>query len=209
MNTGACRGSIYSSNRDCNFESALEGQVKCSNQSILELQIYIPDLATELSVIPACDKLNSAIACTAVPLNATFQPDFILWQFIHLSVCLIVSQRCPHHPSCQFLTSIPSFSFEQTPPGKQDRAMQSSPCTTHDSSPPSPSPYNLHFILYRLWANVASMANITHTPPTSPIMPLLIGSTREALELSGQLLARGLHIPAIRPPTVAVGTGEI
>lgn len=36
----------------------------------------------------------------------------------------------------------------------------------------------------------------------SPIIPLVFGSEGAALAASAQLLARGLHVPAIRPPTV-------
>jgi 8-amino-7-oxononanoate synthase len=44
---------------------------------------------------------------------------------------------------------------------------------------------------------------------TSPIVPLVVGSNEEALRLSGELLARGFHVPAIRPPTVPVGTARL
>lgn len=41
------------------------------------------------------------------------------------------------------------------------------------------------------------------------IQPLLIGSNEEALAVMEGLRARGLWVPAIRPPTVAVGTARL
>jgi hypothetical protein len=43
-------------------------------------------------------------------------------------------------------------------------------------------------------------------PAASPIIPLVVGDEAAALQLSRQLLARGFHVPAIRPPTVPAGT---
>ena len=43
----------------------------------------------------------------------------------------------------------------------------------------------------------------------SPIVPLVIGGEHEALAASRALLARGLVVPAIRPPTVAPGTSRL
>ncbi|WIA11309.1 hypothetical protein OEZ85_011432 [Tetradesmus obliquus] len=43
-------------------------------------------------------------------------------------------------------------------------------------------------------------------PAASPVIPLVVGSEAAALQLSRRLLARGFHVPAIRPPTVARGT---
>ncbi len=40
----------------------------------------------------------------------------------------------------------------------------------------------------------------------SPILPVLLGSEERAMEVSHALLAQGLLVPAIRPPTVAAGT---
>ncbi len=42
----------------------------------------------------------------------------------------------------------------------------------------------------------------------SPIVPLVIGREADALAASAALLARGFHVPAIRPPTVAAGTSR-
>ena len=43
----------------------------------------------------------------------------------------------------------------------------------------------------------------------SPIVPIIVGSDRAALQLSAELLARGLLVPAIRPPTVPDGTARL
>ena len=40
----------------------------------------------------------------------------------------------------------------------------------------------------------------------SPIVPLLVGGEADALAVSADLLRAGFHVPAIRPPTVPVGT---
>jgi 8-amino-7-oxononanoate synthase len=43
----------------------------------------------------------------------------------------------------------------------------------------------------------------------SPIVPVVIGAEREALAVADALLARGLLVPAIRPPTVPPGTSRL
>jgi len=43
----------------------------------------------------------------------------------------------------------------------------------------------------------------------SPILPVLCGAERDALDLADALLERGLLVPAIRPPTVAPGTARL
>ena len=43
----------------------------------------------------------------------------------------------------------------------------------------------------------------------SPIVPIVVGSDRAALEASEELARRGLLVPAIRPPTVAEGTARL
>ncbi len=46
-------------------------------------------------------------------------------------------------------------------------------------------------------------------PSETPIQPLLIGSSKEAVRISEGLLSRGLLVPAIRPPTVPQGTARL
>jgi 8-amino-7-oxononanoate synthase len=45
--------------------------------------------------------------------------------------------------------------------------------------------------------------------PVSPIIPVIVGSEQRAVEASETLLAAGLWVPAIRPPTVPVGTSRL
>jgi 7-keto-8-aminopelargonate synthetase-like enzyme len=43
----------------------------------------------------------------------------------------------------------------------------------------------------------------------TPIVPIVVGDEADALDASAQLLARGVLVPAIRPPTVAPGTSRL
>jgi 8-amino-7-oxononanoate synthase len=49
---------------------------------------------------------------------------------------------------------------------------------------------------------------VLHDHP-SPIIPIVLGDERLALEASARLLADGLLVPAIRPPTVAAGSSRL
>ena len=49
----------------------------------------------------------------------------------------------------------------------------------------------------------------TRDQPSSPIIPVILGTERRALEASAALLAEGLWVPAIRPPTVPAGTSRL
>ena len=46
-------------------------------------------------------------------------------------------------------------------------------------------------------------------PSETPIQPLVVGDNRAALELAEGLRARGLWVPAIRPPTVPQGSARL
>ncbi len=46
-------------------------------------------------------------------------------------------------------------------------------------------------------------------PSQTPIQPLIIGGNSEAMGFSERLAARGLLVPAIRPPTVAQGSARL
>ena len=46
-------------------------------------------------------------------------------------------------------------------------------------------------------------------PSTTAIQPVIIGSVDEALRIGAGLYGKGIWVPAIRPPTVAVGTARL
>jgi 8-amino-7-oxononanoate synthase len=48
-----------------------------------------------------------------------------------------------------------------------------------------------------------------HPSIPSHIVPIVVGSARQACELTSQLLSRGMFAPAIRPPTVPQGTARL
>lgn len=54
-------------------------------------------------------------------------------------------------------------------------------------------------------------ANVDRLRPghPSPIVPILCGAEQVALDTAAALLARGMLVPAIRPPTVAPGTSRL
>lgn len=53
-----------------------------------------------------------------------------------------------------------------------------------------------------------SSRNIT-TPSSSQIIPILIGDNESTLKVAEKLKAMGYYIPAIRPPTVPIGTARL
>ena len=46
-------------------------------------------------------------------------------------------------------------------------------------------------------------------PSSTAIQPLVIGDNRKAVRVAEQLAARGVLVPAIRPPTVPQGTARL
>jgi 8-amino-7-oxononanoate synthase len=55
----------------------------------------------------------------------------------------------------------------------------------------------------------AAAREIPLLPSTTPIQPVLIGSSADALNVSRQLEANGFFVPAIRPPTVPNGEARL
>ena len=72
----------------------------------------------------------------------------------------------------------------------------------------SPEGDSLTERLTQLVARVARPARLEE-PHASPIIPLILGSEHDALCASEALLDQGLWVPAIRPPTVPVGTSRL
>jgi 7-keto-8-aminopelargonate synthetase-like enzyme len=63
---------------------------------------------------------------------------------------------------------------------------------------------NIDLLHARLHAGgVTTVAGIT------PIIPIMVGSEERAVALSKQLLAQGMYVQAIRPPTVPVGSSRL
>jgi len=58
---------------------------------------------------------------------------------------------------------------------------------------------------------VAGLAGLPWRLPPSPtpIQPLVVGDSGNAVTLMEALLERGIWVPAIRPPTVPVGTARL
>ena len=65
----------------------------------------------------------------------------------------------------------------------------------------------------RLAGHVARLRRALAAPglarPASPIVPVVLGDEAVAMAASAELLRRGLWVPAIRPPTVPVGTARL
>ena len=66
-------------------------------------------------------------------------------------------------------------------------------------------------LVERLASLVHRMSAAGFAPPAhpSPIIPVILGSEHAAIDASSALLARGLWVPAIRPPTVPTGTSRL
>jgi 8-amino-7-oxononanoate synthase len=58
------------------------------------------------------------------------------------------------------------------------------------------------FALISRWRGLASILRWPLLPSTTPIQPLIIGDAGDAIAVSEALWARGIWVPAIRPPTV-------
>ena len=67
---------------------------------------------------------------------------------------------------------------------------------------------HLERLIARLQAGLSDLPQSLLPSPTA-IQPLIIGGNDAALQLAGQLFERGLWVPAIRPPTVPVGSARL
>ena len=63
--------------------------------------------------------------------------------------------------------------------------------------------------LIKQFRHAASEMGYQLMDSSTPIQPILLGDSQKASEMSEQLLAAGIHIGAIRPPTVAEGTARL
>lgn len=55
----------------------------------------------------------------------------------------------------------------------------------------------------------AARRGLAFAPSDTPIQPLIVGSASDATRVAGELEARGIWVPAIRPPTVPAGTARL
>lgn len=86
------------------------------------------------------------------------------------------------------------------------------------STAPTPADTAAALAALRLYRGVAGAAlrarlraSVDRLRPghRTPILPVLIGREGDALAASRALFARGIHVPAIRPPTVPPGTARL
>ncbi|MDX1631811.1 MAG: 8-amino-7-oxononanoate synthase [Thermoanaerobaculia bacterium] len=64
-------------------------------------------------------------------------------------------------------------------------------------------------LVERLFRHLERFREGTGIPSDSPIVPVVLGTEEEALEAAERLFEEGLFVPAIRPPTVPVGTSRL
>ena len=63
--------------------------------------------------------------------------------------------------------------------------------------------------LIQIWRDEMTFQNWEKTPSSTPIQPVILGSNASALAAAKLLDAAGYWIPAIRPPTVPVGSSRL
>ena len=63
----------------------------------------------------------------------------------------------------------------------------------------------------KLWENVRTFAQALELSdaPSSPVVPIVVGPNDATLKIAEQLVQRGWHVQAIRPPTVPTGTARL
>jgi 8-amino-7-oxononanoate synthase len=59
------------------------------------------------------------------------------------------------------------------------------------------------------WRDGAARLPWQLAPSPTPIQPLIVGDAAAALALSDALMRQGIYVPAIRPPSVPVGTARL
>ncbi len=69
-------------------------------------------------------------------------------------------------------------------------------------------------LIDKLWENIRYLKSqlsefISNVSGESPIIPVIIGTSEDALNVSASLYENGILIPAIRPPTVPPGTSRL
>lgn len=69
-------------------------------------------------------------------------------------------------------------------------------------------------LIDKLWENIRYLKSqlsefISNVSGESPIIPVIIGTSEDALNVSARLYENGILIPAIRPPTVPPGTSRL
>ncbi len=67
---------------------------------------------------------------------------------------------------------------------------------------------HLQHLIARLRSGLADLPWRLMSSSTA-VQPLLVGGNEQALALSAELRARGIWVPAIRPPTVPLGTARL
>lgn len=69
---------------------------------------------------------------------------------------------------------------------------------------------HLQQLIARFKTALASQPGLLQLMPSdTQIQPLLVGENRDAMNYTAQLLQRAILVPAIRPPTVALGTARL
>ena len=72
-----------------------------------------------------------------------------------------------------------------------------------------------HELRHRLWENTAFLKQHIHDmgfnieDSASPIIPIILGDSEQALCLARFLFDHNLYVPAIRPPTVPQGSARL
>ena len=66
-----------------------------------------------------------------------------------------------------------------------------------------------HWRRAHVWSLASSLGSLLSVPTLSPIIPLILGEESVTMKVAGALLREGMHVPAIRPPTVPRGTSRL